>query len=513
MPLPVLNASQAAEWDERARVASRIPSRVLMEAAGRAVAQVLARDFPAALCEGVLLVAGHGNNGGDGWVAARALRAGGARVCAVETDHERSADCEANRALALDEGVELLPAGRAWPSVGVAIDALLGTGASGEPRGSIGELAQRVAEYPGPVVAVDGPTGLDLSTGQAWGPCRATVTVTFGGVRRGHLLQRDWCGKVVIADIGFPPSDPSWPVLMVDSEAAALLPAFSASMHKGQRGHVVIIGGAEGMAGAALHAASAAFAAGAGLVKIAASQQTVQAAQAVHPDALTVTTALGPECEPELEEVIDWAHAVVLGPGLGRGEERNRFVAAVLQRAGVPVVVDADALHTGWEALTSGDAPRVFTPHPGEFLDAFHEFAGQLKEDRFAAASAAAAAAGASAASTVLLKGVPTIIAVRDRPLRVVATGNPALATGGSGDLLSGFIAAFLARGIDPRDAAALGAFTLGRAAELAAADLTVRSTRPADVLAAVPELWRMLAVPRPFIPPVLFELPAPALV
>jgi NAD(P)H-hydrate epimerase len=510
MPIPVLNATQAAAWDERARTSAAIPSRVLMETAGRAVAQLLARDFPSQLEDGVLVAAGHGNNGGDGWVAARALSAGGVRVWVAEPEQERSPDCDANRALALAEGVELLASDAAWPEAGVVVDALLGTGASGEPRGSIGELAQRVARCSGPVVAVDGPTGLDLSTGEASGPVRADLTVTFGGARRGHLLAREWCGRVAVADIGFPPPEPDWPILFTDSDAGALLPPFRAEMHKGDRGRVVVVGGDEGMAGAALHAASAAFAAGAGLVKIAASQVTVQAAQTVLPDALTVATGLGPTLEPELVEAIEWADALVLGPGLGRGDDRSALVQPALESAAAPVVIDADALHAG-AALSAGDAPRVLTPHPGEFQSAFPELGAALDEDRFAAASRAAPES--AAASAVLLKGVPTVIAAPGRPLRVVATGNPALATGGSGDLLAGFIAAFLARGLEPFDAAGLGAFTLGRAAELAAGQHTVRATRPADVLAAVPDLWRRLAAPPAYQPPVLFELPSPAVV
>lgn len=508
MTLPVLNASQAAAWDALARTEAHIPSRVLMEAAGRAVASAVAREYPGALRAGVIVAAGPGNNGGDGWVAARALAALGVPVWAAETDRERSPDCEANRALALGEGVVPLGAAGAWPAAGVLIDALLGTGASGAPRGAVGDLAARVAAHQGPIVAVDGPTGLDLTSGEAHGPVRATLTVTFGGARRGHLLQREWCGTIAIADIGFPPPPADWPALFTHDDARRLLPPFHADMHKGERGHVVVIGGAEGMAGAALHAASAAFATGAGIVKVAANPATVQTAQAMLPDALTVTTALGPDVEPDLAAAIAWANAVILGPGLGRGPQRVAFVRAVLERVAVPVVIDADALHAGQDAFGAGSAPRVFTPHPGEFRAAFPELATLLSEDRFAAASSAS-----SPATTVLLKGVPTVIASPERVLGVVATGNPALATGGSGDLLAGFIAGFLARGLEPHDAAGLGAYTLGRAAELASEQLTVRATRPADVLASVPELWRRLAAPPPVTPPFLYELPAPALI
>ncbi|MFQ6046984.1 MAG: NAD(P)H-hydrate dehydratase [Gemmatimonadales bacterium] len=521
MRIPVLDAAQSAEWDARARTRDAIPSRVLMESAGRAVAHVLARAYPDRLREGVLVVTGHGNNGGDGWVTGRALAALGVPVWALEVQHERSADCDANRALALAQGVEPWTEA-AGDAPGVVIDALLGTGAQGPPKGPIAELAERVARHRGPVVAVDGPTGLDLSSGEAFGPVRATLTVTFGGLRRGHLLARDWCGTVVVCDIGFPAADPDWPVLVTDREAGRLLPGFEADMHKGRRGRVVVVGGAEGMSGAALHAASAALAAGAGLVRLATTEGTVRAAQAHLPDALTASTALGPDIEPELESAIEWADAIVLGPGLGRGQDRAEFVRRVLERAEVPVIIDADALHAGLENLTAGRAPRVFTPHPGEFAAMFPELGERVGGDRFGAASAALGQTGPASVNlaglggtsyALLLKGVPTLVGDGAGPLRVVVAGNPALATGGSGDLLAGFIGTFLARDLRPGDAAVLGAVVLGRGAELASREFTVRSTRPADVLAALPELWRRLAEPAAYDPPVLARLEPPALV
>lgn len=505
-PIPVLDAGEAASWDERASTA-QIPSRVLMEAAGRATAAVIGQALPRALGRGVLVVAGHGNNGGDAWVTGRALRAAGATVWAVETDKARSPDCDANRHLALDAGVELLSAKAEWPPAGVLIDGLLGTGAAGAPRGVIAELATKISRHGGAVVAIDGPTGLDLSTGQPHGPVRAILTVTFGGARRGHLLAREWCGEIVIVDIGFPAPDPRWPVLFHDGTARVSLPSIDVPMHKGDRGRVLIIGGDRTMAGAALHAASAAFGAGAGLVRIAGSEPTVRAAQASLPDALTLVTELGPKLEAELVQAIEWADALVLGPGLGRGREREAYVSAVMASCADPVVIDADALHAG-NAIMAGSAPRVLTPHPGEFRAAFPDLADRAEGDRFAAA----AEAGARSHATVLLKGVPTIIARPDgAAVTVVPAGNPALATGGSGDLLAGFIGAFLARGLEPHVAAALGAHTLGRAAELAAAEHGVRATRPADVLAALPSLWRSLNEPPLVEPPVLLRLPMPA--
>src|SRR6184192_1206861 len=451
-----------------------------MEAAGRAVAHIVLREYPAVLARGALVVAGAGNNGGDGWVAARALHAGG--VPEIGRDEP-------------------------WPAAAVAVDALLGTGATGPARGDVLALAQRLVTYGAPIVAVDGPTGLDLSSGEAHGPVRAALSITFGGARRGHLVAREWCGKLIVVDIGFPPPDPAWPVLVSDLWAGARLPKLVPTMHKGNRGRVTVLGGANGMTGAALHAARAALAAGAGLVKLVAGQETITAARASLPDVLTVESALGPELEPDAADALEWADALVVGPGLGREPPRALFLQAVLGRRPVPAVLDADAL-----ALFQGpppERPLVLTPHLGEFRAQFgDQLADEAANDRWAAAAKAAQ----RVKGTVVLKGVPTVIADLRGPAHVVASGNPGLATGGSGDLLAGFIGAFLARGSAGAEASALGAHALGRAAEHGARQWTARSLRPADVLAALPEIWRAWANPQPpgGGPPVLAVLEPP---
>jgi len=502
-PVPVLSAAEAAAWDAAARTQYRIPSRVLMEAAGRAVTQVMVREVPELLTRGALIAAGAGNNGGDGWVVARALHAAGLAVWVAALD-PKTDDAIDTRALARLDGVREIGREEPWPAAGVAVDALLGTGATGPARGDVLALAQRLVTYGAPIVAVDGPTGLDLSSGEAHGPVRARLSVTFGGPRRGHLLARDWCGKVVVVDIGLPPADPTWPVLVTDAWAGARVPKLTPAMHKGDRGRVTVVGGSDGMTGAAIHAARAALAAGAGLVKLVAGEETILAARASLPDVLTVESALGAELEPETAAALDWSDALVVGPGLGREPERGQFVRAVLARRPVPTVLDADAL-----ALVSGPAERpvVLTPHLGEFRAQFgDQLADQAANDRWAAVAKAAQ----QVKGTVLLKGVPTVIADLRGPIHVVASGNPGLATGGSGDLLAGFIGAFAARGSAGPEAAALGAHALGRAAEHGARQWTARSLRPADVLAALPDIWRAWAGTRPFDPPVLAVLEAP---
>jgi ADP-dependent NAD(P)H-hydrate dehydratase / NAD(P)H-hydrate epimerase len=295
-----------------------------------------------------------------------------------------------------------------------------------------------------------------------------------------------------------------WPVLVTDRWAGARLPKLTPTMHKGDRGRVTVVGGAHGMTGAALHAARGALAAGAGLVKLVAAKQTIEAARASLPDVLTVESALGPELEPEAAEALEWADALVVGPGLGREPPRAQFLQAVLARRPIPTVLDADAL-----ILFRGSAERpvVLTPHLGEFRAQFgDELADTAANDRWAAAAKAAQ----KVKGTVLLKGVPTVIADLRGPIHVVASGNPGLATGGSGDLLAGFIGAFLARGSAGPEAAALGAHALGRAAEHGARQWTARSLRPADVLAALPEIWRAWTNTQPVGPPVLTVLEPP---
>jgi NAD(P)H-hydrate epimerase len=501
--VPVLSASEAAAWDAAARTQYHIPSRVLMESAGRAGAAVLVREFPAALERGVLVVAGAGNNGGDGWVLARALHGAGIPVWVSGLD-PKTDDAIDNRALARVGGVPELARDETWPAAAVAVDALLGTGAAGPARGEVLALAERLATSALPILALDGPTGLDLTSGEAHGPIRARVTVTFGGARRGHLLAREWCGRVIVADIGFPPPDPAAPVLVTEAWAGAHLPRLAPTMHKGDRGRVTVVGGASGMTGAALHAARAALAAGAGLVKLVAARETLEAARASLPDVLTVESLLGPELEPQVAEALEWADALVIGPGLGREAPRARFLAAALKGPARPTVLDADAL-----TLYDGKAerPLVFTPHLGEFRTlAGDQLADAAANDRWAAAAKAAQ----KLRGCVLLKGVPTVIADVRGPALVAASGNPGLATGGSGDLLAGFVGAFLARGLPPSEAAALGAHALGRAAELGARQWTARSLRPADVLAALPEVWRGWMEVRPAGPPVLVVLEPP---
>jgi NAD(P)H-hydrate epimerase len=514
MFIPVLSPDQSADWDAQADQAG-IALATLMDAAGRAASHVLTTRFPERLRSGILIAAGPGNNGGDGWVMARALHRLDIPVFVAAATGEPSPLNRVMATLARNEGVRVVEPEGPWPAVGLLVDALLGTGAKGALRPNIATLVERLTDLALPIVAIDGPTGVDLSTGVTHQPAlAATLSITFGGLRRGHLLGREECGDIVVVDIGHSPPDARWPRLVTDQEAATWLRPLGASDHKGSRGRVVVIGGDEGMSGAIRLAGRASFAAGAGLVHALAPQSTIAALTAAEPDLQTLPLVLEDSPERRHLELIDRADAVVIGPGLGRAATRRELV----QKLAAParrIVLDADALNAfqgDTAALASLTRERVvvLTPHPAEFRRLFPREAEGLELDPWRAASRAAEASGA----TVLLKGVPSVMAEPGSAPLTVAAGNPGLATGGSGDILSGILGTMLAQGLEPGIAAATAAQILGRAADLAARRVTARGLRPMDVIAAFPDLWRswtsLLAVGAVRRAPILAELDRP---
>ncbi len=506
--IPILTPTQSRAWDADAESAGR-SLRMLMETAGRAVArQVLARHGEAAR-QGVLVVCGPGNNGGDGWVAARALWALGVPVAVVECAVPGPGIAADARHDAIADFIGRLRPDSPWPAAGLIVDALLGTGARGAPRPRVARMVERIRESGLPVVAVDGPTGLDLLTGEEHGAVPAATTVTFGGLRRGHLLARDVVGDLVVADIGLPAPGPAWPRFVDRRWAAARLPEFDPGAHKGSRGRVVIVGGTDGMEGAARIAARAAFATGAGLVHVATTPASAAVLRAAEPDVQVGAHRLDGEPDGDLVSLVERADAVLVGPGLGRDPSRLPTLLAVLAAA-QRLVVDADALNLLADSAAVphqvlGRCPTLLTPHPGEFLRLFPDLVEQLPHDPWQAAAEACERTDA----TVLLKGVPTVVAAPTHLVLTVAAGNPGLATGGSGDLLGGIAATLLAQRLESRVTGAVAAQALGDAADLAARRHGARGMRPMDVVAALAETWQawrdeppfgeeLLALPRP---------------
>lgn len=504
MTVSVVTAAQAAECD-RAAIAAGIPSRALMQRAGAAAASLITLRWPRRLAGGVAVYAGSGNNGGDAWVVASALAASGVRVRVEEVVAARTADARAERELA-----RAVIDGDASPhgSAAVVVDGLLGTGARGRPEGAVAEAIARIAERRARgarVVALDVPSGVDATTGAADGAVAADLTVTFGTVKRGLLVARDSVGALAAVDIGLGAwAHPEPAPQLVDAVwVRGRIPPFGAQSHKGTRGRLAIVGGARGMAGAAVIAARAALRAGAGLVKVMVAPESVAVVQQAVPEA--IAAAWPADDESARRELAEWAHGVLLGPGLGHGS--RALVERVLAATRAPAVLDADALNAfaGDAAAMSAHLagrPALLTPHPGEMARLVGMRVEDVERLRWEVGGLLADRTGAA----VLFKGVPTILAGRLRAGFVSATGTPALAAGGSGDLLAGLAATLVMQRGEALESGACAAWLHGRAAELASAN-GVRGTLLADVLDALPQAWREPVAAHPY--PVLAMLPA----
>ncbi|HET6679782.1 MAG TPA: NAD(P)H-hydrate dehydratase [Gemmatimonadaceae bacterium] len=517
--VPILTATESAASDAAA-IAAGTPSLELMRAAGLAAANEIRRRFGGRLAEGVFVHAGTGNNGGDGWIVAGALASHGIRVRVASIGEPRTDDARAARESALPALAGSTAPGA--PSIeppdpeGVVIDALLGTGARGRPHGLVAEAIVRIrgARAAGAaVVALDVPSGLDATSGDADGAVTADCTIAFGALKRGHLLARDRCGTTVVVDIGTGRADREASVpLLVDREWVALrIPPIGAAAHKGTRGKLAIVGGAPGMVGAALWAARAALRSGIGMVRVWVHPDSVGAAQAAAPE---VMAAPWPETDDAAHALGAWADAVLLGPGLGTDHAARDVAARVLHLWRGPVAVDADALniHAGRPgelgAVLAG-RPALVTPHVAEFARLAGTSPSDVEARRFDIGLSLAVTLGA----TVLLKGVPTVITGETGQRVVSAAGTPVLATAGSGDLLAGVVSTLLAQSVPAFDAAACGAWLHGRAAERANAGRPVRGVTLDDVVLALAHGWRLGTADNPDGDPpewpVLAELPA----
>ena len=516
----VVTSSESAARDASA-IATGIPSRALMQRAGAAAAAEIALRYRDRLSGGVLVVAGPGNNGGDAWVVARALAAGGARVRVVEPVMARAPDAVAERALAVDvlgangAAVETGPGAVVDRGEALVVDGLLGTGAAGAPRGDIATGIAAVVmtrERGGIVVALDVPSGLDATTGVAAGAVvTADLTVTFGTVKRGHLVNRDACGVIAVVDIGLGAHaalDDGAPSLIDEPWVASQVPVIPANAHKGMRKKLAIVGGARGMAGAAMLAARSALRSGIGMVKLVVAPESLTPVQESEPYALAATWPS--DAAAVQRDIAQWADAVVIGPGLGRGVESRDLLERVLSAWQGPTLLDADAITIFEKRLDDlaallGGRPALITPHPVEFGRLTGVPASQVLDARFDIGRAAAA----KLCAAVLLKGVPTVVSAPSTdPCLVSASGTAALATAGSGDVLSGIAGAMLAQLGDPFVAGAVAAWVHGRAAErVPAVGDGVRGIALEDVIHELRDAWAFDARPGRY--PVLVELPA----
>jgi NAD(P)H-hydrate epimerase len=507
--LPVLDNDQMREADRFTIEELTVPGMVLMENAATGVVDCLRERFPEA--RRVLILCGRGNNGGDGLAAARHLLNGGLEVKLLlfGEPEKLSPDAATNFRLAVNFGVDVHACAgieelerelqEAPPDL--VVDALLGTGIDRPLGGRLAAVAEAVAGSGLPVLAVDVPTGLNGSSSTPPGPVlEADVTVTFAALKPCHVLPPacELCGEVAVVDIGIPP-----PVLEADcalrwvqaEDVELLLPERAAASHKGSFGHLLVVAGSLGRSGAVAMAARSAVVAGAGLVTMAVPRPLVPVVDGACLEAMAHAMdadAEGAFGAPDgLDAALERKTAVAAGPGMGTGDGARRVLDHLLAAWSGPLALDADAVNLlagEPERLADRDAQTVLTPHPGELARLLGLSTEEVVHDRLAAAVEAAA----RSRSVVVAKGYRSLIATPEGQVYVNPTGNAHLASGGSGDVLTGLVGGLLAQGLDALRAALVGCWLHGRAGELGA-QLFPAAVPASELADLVADAWHEL--------------------
>ncbi len=499
MAIAVLSADEIRRIDKQSIEEIGIPGCVLMEVAGRAVAETAEALIGDA--GRVLVVCGKGNNGGDGFVAARHLLTHGHEVrCALlgKTDALQGDAAQNAQIFARLGGVITACLGEDavdsldFENSDLVVDALFGNGLSKDVTGLYAQVIDRMNASTAPLIAVDMPSGVSADTGQILGRgLRADVTVTFGAPKRGQLLfpGADLCGDLHVVDIGLPPQAfedkglSLW--LLAEDDIAEYLNLRASDAHKGNFGHLLVLAGSQNKPGAAGLCVEAGLRGGAGLVTLAAPLTVLQQVIAGPCEAMGEAV----ETYEALAAVSSRKTAIALGPGLGQEPEVARMVLRAVEEIGVPMIIDADGLNLlvgHLDLLAQAKAPRVLTPHPGEMARLLGQDTKTVQADRIGAAERLAKDSGA----VVVLKGAHSVVADPEGQTFIVPTGNPGMATGGSGDVLTGLIGSMLAEGMESLEAACVATYVHGLAGDLASLAGSQRAMKAGDILKRLPEVF-----------------------
>ncbi len=505
MKLP--SASEMRELDRSAIEEYGIPGMVLMENAGLGTVLMMEKELGPAADSFALILVGPGNNGGDGLVIGRHLHQRGCEpvflflVAPEKLQGDAAGNLHIVKKLAfplhvLDSvvSVQTLPAlyqqlTATGKSCYAIIDALFGTGLTRTIDGHVAELIRLInteAWSAGiPRIAVDIPSGLHADTGRIQGACiPADHTATYGCAKPGQLLQKglEVCGSLHVIDIGIPPA--ALATLAVKQEALTNLKAArslakikrSATSHKGSNGHLLVLAGSIGKTGAAILSAKGALRSGCGLVSLCCPQNLNAIFETRLVEAMTIplpasNSILGMEDLKTIEQHLHGKKAIVLGPGLGMAEQTAQLVLHLYHTVEAPMIIDADALNILARAknqLQAPPGPRIFTPHPGEMARILGISIAKIQEDRIQAARSACLLFDQSAGQcTVILKGAGTVIVSEGGKAWINTTGNPGMATGGMGDVLSGIIGSLLCQGLNPQEAACTAVYLHGMAGDV----------------------------------------------
>ncbi len=512
--MKLVDAEKMRSIDRRAIRACGVKGIVLMENAGRTVADVVEEEL--GCCSGTLsrvaVVAGKGNNGGDGFVAARHLKNRGidVSVLAMAAPSDMKGDAGTNARIweGMDGETLLIGSGRdlkrhatVLKHSAVIVDALFGTGLSTDVRGLYADMIELINSLKKRVVAVDIPSGIDATTGRVLGcAVRASVTVTMALPKLGHYLYpgRSCSGRVVVADIGMPRlllEDESIKTNLTDDEFLfnTLRPR-EEDTHKGTYGHLLVVGGSTGKSGAPYMAAMGALRSGAGLVTIGLPKGLNPSMETKTTEVMTLPLPETPEgglSEGALEVIKDFLkdkEALVLGPGIGTSKETARFVIGLLQDLNVPSVIDADGLNVlrgSLSVIKGAGLPVVLTPHPGEMARLLDVSTAHVQRDRIGSARRLSESTGA----VIVLKGASTVITEPEGTVYINPTGNPGLATAGTGDVLSGMIGGLMAQGLDPFSSAVSAVYMHGLAADRIKAERGAIGMAATDLLEKIPEI------------------------
>lgn len=491
-----------------------IPSLQLMENAGDAVARFLSRVFPD---RPFVVVAGTGNNGGDGLVCARRLAGAGfdVRVILVGDIGALSRDCGTQYISAVDAGVRVDSwkgdRGDLAPGGAVIVDAMFGTGLGRTIEGVLLEVVSAVNHAGTPVVAIDMPSGVSADTGLVLGEAvKADYTVTFGLPKIGQFLHpgATHCGKLIVENIGFPEdllvADSLKHNLIDGAGVAPLIRKRSADSHKGTYGHVFVIAGSSGKTGAAILCARSCMRAGAGAVTLGVPDSLFHVFQARVTEEMTVSlpgssegTVASRAADTALEFIESRADAVVLGPGIGMTDDVRSFVKEVILRSSKPLLIDADALNSiegSAGLLRDARCEIVVTPHPNEMRRLLRGVrpemdAREVNSRRIEISRSFAAGHGV----VCVLKGSPTIVASPEGSVFINQTGNPGMATAGSGDVLSGIIGSLMGQGATPLDASICGVHLHGLSGDYATQDKGEHSLIAGDIIEYLPFAFRSI--------------------
>lgn len=487
LPTNLYRAAQTRELDRLAIEKFDISANILMERAGEATFNLLRQTWPEA--KRIAVLCGAGNNGGDGYVVARLAYEQGLEVCVYQVGDTGKLQGDALAALQRLLGVDVSPiefTDQILNGFDVIVDALLGTGLSGEVRNDFLLAISAVNHADAPVLAVDIPSGLNADTGMVCGvTVKATCTITFIGMKQGLLTGDgpEYCGRIVFDDLKVPAGvyehiEPAALRLSYENQKHHLVRR-ARTAHKGDFGHVLIVGGNHGMSGAARLAGEAAMRAGAGLVSVATRSQHAPSISSARPELMSH----GIESGDDLKELSSRADVIAIGPGLGKDQWAQEMMAMTVAR-NLPLVVDADALNL-LAHLPLQRHRWVLTPHPGEASRLLDVRVKQIQQDRFATARQLVDKYSA----TVVLKGAGTLVLDTEGVPGICTAGNPGMASGGMGDVLTGIIAALLAQGLEPGEAARLGVCLHAEAGDMAVRGIGERGLMAGDLMAPVRRL------------------------